>query len=181
MLKYFRSLNTLSNHFYENKHLSHLKNNTSFFENYIDPLFGKYKVFTINKGTSNSICLRIEETNYNKLQPVASIDIIKCYDENKLKINNYMIKSKYFCKDLNNIYGLPLDENDQTELKKIIFEFADNIAKNEGFNKIELDVHSNLNYYKNDNLQSYGFYITEKIAKDNLFWITTEKKIINEF
>ena len=120
MLKYFRSLNTLSNHFYENKHLSHLKNNTSFFENYIDRLFGKYKVFTINKGLSNDIFLRIEETNNNKLQPVASIDIIKCYDENKLKINNYMIKSKYLCKNLNNIYGLPLNDNDENKLKNYI-------------------------------------------------------------
>lgn len=179
-MKYFRSLHALNVFVDNDANLSVLNNTNNFF----DIIWGKYKIFTIVAKNTNFINLRIEKlenglfgTIINAVKkPIGSIDIEKCNKTNKLKIHSYMINSCCFSIDTNNLFGVPVNENDETIIRNILFNFVDNVAKNEGVTKVELDVHKNLKYYKKDNLINYGFIITNQLAEDNPHWIITEKK-----
>lgn len=127
----------------------------------------KYKVFILSKSNYNNIFLRIEKkynyisTNYKN---IGFIDIINKND-NSILIDSYNIN--------NNKHNL----EEYNEIKQFMFDFAMNIAKDRKCNKINLDVHENLNYYKKDDLEKLGFNFTNKKAIDNPYWITTTKYI----
>jgi hypothetical protein len=147
----------------------------------------KYKVFTLDNKIKNYIALRIEENNldgcfgtyYNSTsRPIGSIDLIIDKQNKKLKIDWYLINNESMDKTNQNFWLPRLNIEDSNYMKKILFDFADSVAIAEGIKLIKMDVHQNLTYYKNDNLNELGFKLTDKRASDNSFWIVTEKQII---
>jgi hypothetical protein len=73
------------------------------------------------------------------------------------------------------MYGSPINKTDELELRRILFGLTENVAKENNFTKICLEVHTNLRLYEAYNLKRLGYNITNQIAKDNSFWIVTEK------
>ena len=180
MIKYFRTLETLST-YVNNKYTKLFEMNIN--NNYFDIIFAKYRIIILERESINTIFIRIEKLDSmllgNIFCPVSrligSIDIK--YDKDKLKILDYIINSKYFEILNNNIFGPALNINDKKKIQDIIFNFATNLAINNNFDKIELIVHKNLKYYENDDLESYGFIITNKTLFNNNDWLITEKYI----
>lgn len=146
-------------------------------------IYGKYIVKDIST-VSNKIFLRIEKYNQDGLigtniwatsSPVGSIDIIINDDEKNICIEWYLIKNRLFCQTHNNMYGEPISENEEHFVRKILFETAENIAITNDYKKIQLKTHQSLKFYNNDGLKELGFNLTAQRAKDNSFWIITEK------
>ncbi len=179
--KYFSSLRAIP-----------LKYKTIFESNYncVELFYNKYIVFDLNDKNSNNknnqIALRIEEYNdngffgtnlYATSKPIGSINLTKNDLEKKLYINWYMINNKLFSSSHNSMYGNPINPTDEIELKRILFGLAESIARENNYDKICLDIHSNLKHYKSDGLDELGFEITNKVASDNPYWIVTEKNL----
>jgi hypothetical protein len=179
------------------KYYSTLKNisskyNEIFKPNYscIESFYDKYIVFDLdNKNENkNNISLRIEEYNndglfgtnlYASSRPIGSINLKKDDLEKKLYIDWYLINNELFGSTHNYMYSEPINRSDELEIKRILFGLAENIAKENNYDKICLDVHSNLKYYKSDGLDELGFKITDKVADGNPYWIVTEKNLLN--
>jgi hypothetical protein len=132
----------------------------------------------------NNISLRIEKYNQDGLLgtniyatslPVGSIDIQINNDEKIVNVEWYLIKNKLFCETHNNMYGVPIDDDEENLIKKILFGVAENIAITNDCKKIRLDTHRSLKFYNHDGLKELGFNLTAQRANDNPFWIITEK------
>jgi hypothetical protein len=177
------------------KYYSSLKNISSKYNEIFEPtisciesFYDKYIVFDLKDKNSDNIYLRIEEYNDNGLfgtnlfatsRPIGSINLIKYDLEKKLDIDWFMINNNIFGSTHNYMYGNPIDSLNELEIKRIMFGLAENIAIENNYDIISLDVHSNLKFYKAYGLEKLGFKITKKRAEDNLFWIVTEKNLKN--
>lgn len=141
--------------------LNNLLNTNS---NIITHILSNYRAFTLPSNSSN-IFLRIERkksffsTSY---EYIGYIDIYHDKINDSLKIDSYGINNN-------------ADNFESCNVKHLMFDFAVFVAKKYNCQKIDLDVHKNLNYYKKDKLDYFGFILTDKIAKDNPYWITTTK------
>lgn len=153
----------------------YLKSNNLNYTNY--SLFSNYYVFLLNSSTENKYFLRINKHNgfFKYSNPLAGMDLI--VENDKIKINYFMIYDKICCNAIGKIYGEELlNENESNEIKKFLLNYAEKIAKKNNLKVIQCDVHENLkrfnNYFKNE-----GFELTDMRCNDNGFWIETYKKL----
>lgn len=112
--------------------------------------------------------------------PVGSMDIEIHRNEKIIKINYHFIKNKLFCKTHNNIYGNPIDDDEEYLVRKILFSIAKNIAIVNGCKKMRYDTDPDLILYNNHELKKLGFSLTRKIAEYPKNWIITEKIVRNQ-
>lgn len=118
---------------------------------------------------------------------IAGVDIIKNDIEKKIKIEGYFINNKTyekfyinnmkFKKFYNNIYGNPISEEEEIEIKRIIFGIAEDLAKMYNYNKIQFDTHQNLKFWYDNKINELGYNITNIKSKNNPYWIETIKNI----
>jgi len=151
--------------------------------NIFNDIYCKYIVKNMSNN-HNNIFLRIEKYNQNGLlgtniyatsSPVGDIDI-RINNNNKIaNIEWYFIRNKLFCEIQNNMYGEPINDNEENLIKKILFETAENIAITNNCKKIQLDTHQSLRFFNYDGLKELGFNLTSQRSNDNPFWIITKK------
>lgn len=145
--------------------------------NYTDySLFSNYSVSLLNS-TKNKYFLRINKYNgfFKYSNPLAGMDLI--IENNKIKIDYFMIYDKMCCDTVGKIYEEKLlNEYESNEIKKFFLNYAEKIAKKNNLKVIQCDVHQNLkrfnHYFKNE-----GFKLTDVRCNDNGFWIETYKKL----
>lgn len=147
-----------------------------------DSLKNKYNVY-VNIGNNDKlIYLSLTEYDNNGLfgtnifansKIIGNILLEKNNNKKKLYIDNYFISFDH---------ENTINKFNEKELKRILFGFAENIARDNNFNKICLDVNSNLINYKRNNLEELNFLLTEKKSTRNSFFpvIVTEKNLYPE-
>lgn len=148
-------------------------------------LFGNYYVKWLPSTHNNHKFIRIEKienglfgTTINATyRSIGSIDIRCDTDNNLADITFWLVNDKNFVKFMNNeIYGKPLDDNDSNEIKKLLFDYAEKVAKENNCNILRRDVHNNMREY-NESINNLGFKLTGKRSEDNPFWLITYKNI----
>ncbi len=89
----------------------------------------------------------------------------------------------WFCPDKNTVDKLFGDQHYETlddvtaqNTKKILFDYAENFAKNNNCNILQRDVHNNLREY-NDDIKNFGFELNGKKAEDHNAWLQSFKTI----
>lgn len=89
----------------------------------------------------------------------------------------------WLCPDKNTVdqlfggkYYKILDYTIATNVKKILFDYAEHVAKVNNYSILQRDVHHSLREY-NDDLKQFGFKLNGKKAEDHGAWLQTLKKI----
>lgn len=124
----------------------------------------KYEVSIINNFTK-TLCVTIKEYDNDGLfctNICASSKIIGFI--HFLNDNTNKILYIYDCLINNDL----LNKSDENQVKKILFEFVENIAKDNNYNNIYLDIHPELTYYTDNNLEELGYILTEENLKYKL-------------
>lgn len=165
-------------------HLNVLKNCQT---DYVSRIFGKYYIFELNNWTNNDeISLRIDKINSDGFlntnlmatkKPIGGIDIILNYNEKKIVIDWHFVNDYFFASTHNNVYGNPINKNEKNDVLNLLFGLSENIGKDNNFDKIETEVHCNLNLFKNNGLDVFGFIVSEKRSKFNHCNVIIEKKL----
>jgi len=75
------------------------------------------------------------------------------------------------------MYGTPLDDSTATNVKTILFDYAEKIAKKNSCIYLQRDVHNNLREF-NEEISKFGFELTDEKATDNPYWLVTTKTIV---
>lgn len=181
--KYFSSLDEIPTTYNE----LHSKSNNAFNAfNVMNSFLNTKKKYIIKdtSTTSGRNFLRIIKYDQNGLfgtnigassSPIGSIDIEICHDEKIIKIYYHFIKNALFCKTHDNIYGEPIDNDEEHLVRKILFGIVENIAISNGCKKIRYDTDPDLILYNKLEFNKLGFNLTIKIAEYPKNWIVTEK------
>ena len=197
-IKYFSFLNTIPTNY------TKLKSHTNCFfdickKKYEVSIIKNKETFTskydilgfINKVNNNNLtktlCVTIKEYDNDGLfgtticassKIIGFIHLLNDNTNKILYIYDYLINNELFAFDNSNIFDEPLNKSDEDQVKKILFELVENIAKDNNCNNIYLDIHPELIYYKDNNLEELGFILTEEKSKNKLNWHVA-KKILN--
>lgn len=134
-----------------------------------------YVEFIKNKNNDNNKYLRIYQTEgwgcWSKKKLIGAIDL-------KLKKEIETTDIPYwYCNDKNTKYGgSPTDDITANNTKKILFDYAEHIAKINNCNILQRDVHKSLREY-NDDIKKLGFKLNGKKADDHPAWLQSFKQI----
>jgi hypothetical protein len=74
------------------------------------------------------------------------------------------------------VHGSPVSEQERQNLYSELFEYAESFAKRHNVLQIDLDVHSNFEFYEQV-VSKHGYKRTMRKCRDNPFWEITTKKI----
>jgi hypothetical protein len=109
-------------------------------------------------------------TNSSRQDQVAAFDYI-INEDDTIKIDFMYINDEASSYENNSNY---LSDYEANQIKKAIFEYIKNIAKENNKIKIIVDVHNNLKIY-NKYYAPEGFQLTDQKSLDNRYWIISEK------
>ena len=114
-----------------------------------------------------------------KTHSIGSIDLDINSNEQTVKIPFWLCNDKTLVKLCGReMYGKPLDDNTANEVKNILFDYAEKIAKENSCVKIQRDVNYNLREF-NQEISKFGFELTGEKASDNPAWLVSTKLIGN--
>ena len=162
--------------------------NFTYLSNYLngqiecDPLvffISKYKIYYLPVSDSNIYRLRIEEADWGifpKYRPIGSIDLIVNKEKKQTEIKWWMVNDKWLSIISDNMYGPPLDYIKSHKIFKLLFTYAERIAKENNCEKIKRDVHYSLKEY-NLYLKNFEFKLTNEKADDHFDWLKTYKTL----
>lgn len=114
---------------------------------------------------------------WSKKKSIGSIDLVL-----KPEIKTVDIPF-WFCPDKNTVdklfggqYYETIDDVTAYNTKKILFDYAENVAKKNNCNILQRDVHHSLREY-NDDIKKLGFELNGKKAEDHTSWLQSFKQI----
>ena len=89
----------------------------------------------------------------------------------------------WFCPDKNTVdklfggqYYETIDDVTAHNTKKILFDYAEHVAKKNNCNILQRDVHHSLREY-NDDIKKLGFELNGKKAEDHTSWLQSFRQI----
>lgn len=112
-----------------------------------------------------------------KTKSIGSIDLDIDPTNNIVRVPFWLCNDKSLAKLCGGRFdGEPIDDNTANEVKTILFDYADKIAKENNCKVIQRDVHNNLREF-NEEIKQFGFELTGEKASDNPFWLVSTKSI----
>jgi hypothetical protein len=106
--------------------------------------------------------------SYNNNYSIFSLDLI--INDDNIKIEHLSINNDYY----DNIKNL--SKNEVLMLRKVIFDYIEDLAISKNKTKIIIDIHNNMKRFDNE-LKDEGFVNSFNRCIDNYFWFETVKEI----
>ena len=111
--------------------------------------------------------------SYNNNYSIFSLDLI--INDDNIKIEHLSINNDYYDNEYNsNIKNL--SKNEVLMLKKVIFDYIEDLAISKNKTKIIIDIHNNMKRFDNE-LKDEGFINSFNRCIDNPFWFEAVKEI----
>jgi hypothetical protein len=168
--------NTLDNLLYSLKNNNYSSKDTNDFHStkYIlkRDITSDLKNYSLRCWLSSSSYDYYMESNDNNYS-IFSLDLI--INDDNIKIEHLYINNDYYDREYNsNIKNL--SNNEVLMLKKVIFDYIEDLAISKNKNKLIIDIHNNMKRFDNE-LKEEGFITTYNRCVDNPFWFEAVKYI----